>query len=154
MATAKDILIAKINEAFIGVKLDGGIGLSEANAIDDYRDLKYRDECKKKDEAYFWNKIPVSLLNQFNSSLSFFDAKGMRFHLPAFLIAELNRDYEFNLVFILINLSDYSKSNFILLSKNQKEVVKLVLEYFLNDPNYEYERLKIENAIKYYWSNY
>jgi hypothetical protein len=48
MATDKKLLISRIREAFKNVELDGGIGLSEANAMDDYKDVQFRDECKKK----------------------------------------------------------------------------------------------------------
>ena len=48
MAIDKIYLISKISEAFKDVTLEDGIGLSEANAIDDYKDEQFRMECKKK----------------------------------------------------------------------------------------------------------
>jgi hypothetical protein len=47
-------------------------------------------------------------LNACYSSLSFFDAEGMRFPLPAFLIAELNGGYLQDMSFQLAYLNDYS----------------------------------------------
>lgn len=151
---AKDIksLIFEISEAFKDVELDGGIGLSEADALDDYKDERFREECKKKDEKFRWNAVPSSVLNQFHCSLSFFDAKGMKFHLPAFMIAEIKGEYRFGPVFALTNLSDYSKSQFVLLSGKQREAVKLFLEYLLENPDYEFEKSDIKTAVENYWS--
>jgi len=52
MTPDKLFLISEINEAFKDVELDGGIGLSEANAIDDYKDEVFRSACKSKDEKH------------------------------------------------------------------------------------------------------
>ncbi len=145
-------LILQINSAFKGVELDGGIGLSEATAIDDYKDQQFRDECKINDEKFHWDQISSSLLNEHYTSLSFFDAKGMRFHLPAFMIAEIKGEYRFGMSFSLTHLSDYTRSQFKLLNEKQREVVKLFLEYLLMDSNYEFEKPTIERAIENYWS--
>ena len=152
MAKDKEFLISKINKAFKDVELDGGIGLSEANAIDDYKDAKFREECKKNDEKYHWNDIPPAALNQFNYALNYFDAKGMKFHLPAFMIADIKDEYKFGMAFTLTNLSDYSKSQFVLLNAKQREVVKLFLDYLLENPNYEFEKPDIKTAIESYWA--
>jgi len=45
-----------------------------------------------------------------NSSLSFFNADGMRFHLPAFLIAELKGEYRCGIEICLTSRSVYSSS--------------------------------------------
>lgn len=149
----KQFLISEITEAFKDVTLDGGIGLNEANAIDDYKDAQFREECRKIDEKQHWNAIPSSVLNQFNSSLSFFDPKGMKFHLPAFMISEIKAEYNFGMSFALTNLSEYSRSQFVLLSGKQREVVKLFLEFLLEHPDYEFEKPAIKAAIERYWSN-
>lgn len=115
-------------------------------------DEPFRIECRKKDEKQYWNTIPSSFLNQYNSSLSFFDAKGMRFHLPAFMIAEIKGEYDFEIVFQLTDLSEYSQSQFALLDKKQREAVKLFLEYLMESLDYEFEKPSIKEAIENYWS--
>lgn len=145
-------LISKIRETFKDVLLEDGIGLSEANAIDDYKDKDFIDECKRYDERLNWEVISVSELNKYNCSLSFFDAKGMRFHLPAFMTAEIRGEYRWGMAFVLTHLSDYSKSQFELLTAKQKEAVKLFLEYLLVNPDYEFEKENIQSAIENYWS--
>jgi hypothetical protein len=152
MRIDKAKLILEINEAFKDVELDNGIGLSEADAIDSYSDLGSRTECKKNDEKHNWNAISSDALNIYYCSLSYFDKKGMRFHLPAFMIADINGEYKFGMSFVLTHLSDHSRSQFELLSKKQREAVKLFLEYILEDPNYEFERPEIKAAIEGYWS--
>jgi hypothetical protein len=152
MTQDKQYLISQINDAFYGVELDGGIGLTEADAIDDYKDEAFRTQCRKNDEKLLWNTIPAVMLNQFYSSLSFFDAKGMRFHLPAFVIAEIKGQFNFGLIFTLTNLSDYSQSQFSLLSPDQKRVIRLFLESLLENPDYVFEKNSIENAVEKYWS--
>jgi len=153
----KEILINKIREAFNNVKLEGGIGLNEAQGIDDYEDAQTRKKLRDKDEKENWEAIPSSELNRCNSSLSFFDPKGMRFHLPAFMIALLSNEYNFGLVFTLTNVSRnsktqlYSKSQFSDLTKEQREVIKAFLEYLLEDDEYEYERDQIKYALDNYW---
>lgn len=152
MTQHEQYLISRINEAFQGVELDGGIGLSEGGAIDDYKDEHFRAACRQKDEKLLWNTIPPVMLNQYHSSLSFFDAKGMQFHLPAFIIAEIKGKYRFGLVFTLSNLSDYSLSQFALLSQSQRQAIRLFLESLLENPDYLFEKELIENAIEKYWS--
>ena len=88
MPADKIKLISEIKEAFKNVLLDGGIGLSEADAIDGYRDETLKAACRAKDEKLDWNSIPSCELNNYYTSLNFFDAKGMRFHLPAFMISD------------------------------------------------------------------
>ncbi len=147
------LLISQITQAFKDVALEDGIGLSEATAIDDYKDEQFRNACRQNDEKHNWITISSDSLNHNYTSLSFFDAKGMRFHLPAFMICEIKGEYRFGMAFALTHLSDYTKTQFALLTTKQREVIKLFLEYLANDPNYEFEKPTIEAAIKSYWDN-
>lgn len=85
-----DVVIRNIEEAFAGVRLENGIGLKEANGLDDYESDKELKKLRQLDEKENWSAITIEELQGNFSSLSFFDAKGFIFHLPAFLIAELN----------------------------------------------------------------
>ncbi|WP_378174092.1 DUF6714 family protein [Aquimarina sp. SS2-1] len=86
----KEKLINKINQAFKSVQLEEGIGLWEAQGHDDRLTAKECRELRKKDEKEDWSKIQIIDLYTCSSSLSFFDAKGMRFHTPMFLLLALN----------------------------------------------------------------
>ncbi len=147
----KEVLITKIRKAFQNVTLENGVGLNQAQGIDDYEDAQTLKKLRAMDEKMNWETIPSSELNRCNSSLSFFDAKGMRFHIPRFMIAELNNEYSFGLIFTLTNVS--SKSQFSDLAKEQREVISLFLEYLLKDDEYEYERETIRLALDNYWRN-
>lgn len=153
MINDKAILIKQITEAFKDVLLDGGIGLSEADAIDAYKEESFKEKCRKQDEKHNWQAISTDALNNYYCSLSFFDAKGMRFHLPAFMIGEIKEEYRFGMAFSLTHLSDYTKSQFVLFNKEQRNAVKSFLEYLSVHPNYEFERPIIQSAIQTYWSN-
>ena len=85
---------AHIEKAFAGVQLEDGVGLHESQGLDDYLT---REECaalRAKDEKCDWRRIPVIDLYRCGSCLSFFDAKGMRFHLPQIMLYYLDAYYE------------------------------------------------------------
>lgn len=86
----KEILIQKIKDAFDGVKLEDGVGLWEGQGLDYYQTKAECQKLREKDEKDDWNNLSLSVFSECHSSPSFFDAKGMRFHLPFFLLIELD----------------------------------------------------------------
>ena len=74
---ALEALVAETYEAFSGVTLGSGIGLLEANGLDDYASEQKLAEYRSNDEKLDWKSIPLKRLNRYSSSLSFFDAEGM-----------------------------------------------------------------------------
>jgi hypothetical protein len=141
-----------VRKAFAGVKLGKGVGLQEAQGLDDYEGEAACAAYRSKDEKENWESITIEELNRCNSSLSFFDAKGMRFHLPAYLIADLNGDYGFGVAFSLTHLSDYSTQQFSLLSESQRNAVRTFLLHIQDDPEYELDRPHIVRALEEYWT--
>lgn len=135
-------LIEQIKSAFLGVKLGNGIGLKEADGIDDYADEEtlacYRITDEKKD----WQVISVDTLNRYHCSLSYFDVEGMRFYLPAYLIAELKGEYRHELIFTLTYLDKHSKQKFSLLNQEQRKVIRDFLEWAMDDDDYQLDREK------------
>jgi len=79
----RDQVKARIRDAFGDVQLGSGVGLREAQALDDYAGDADRAARRAFDRKTDWQSIASAELNECNSSLSFFDAEGMRFHLPA-----------------------------------------------------------------------
>jgi len=126
--------------------------LLEGQGLDDYEDAKTCLAYRKKDEKYNWEKIPVESLNQCYSSLSFFDPEGMRFHLPAFLMAQLNGGLGVPPVFHLVHLDEWAKSKLVLLSKEQREAVRDFLLLIQDEPDFEFDRPQIEQALANYWT--
>ncbi len=138
----KENIIQIIRDAFQGCTLGRGVGLYQGVGIDDYEDEEELQRLRSNDEQYNWDAILVKRLNQCYSSLSFFDAEGMRFHLPAFMISEImgssgNADIIFHLTsFVTAETQEaeaYSKAKFAALNKQQREAVGLFLLYCLDE---------------------
>jgi len=141
---------AQIAEAFAGVKLGSGIGLRQAKAIDDYEDRSVQMARRAEDEKEDWSAITIDDLNRFSSSLSFFDGDGMRFHLPAFLIADLKGVYHMGLKFTLTHLSDYDRNRFAHLTLEQSTAIADYL-CFIRENCYGSDRKEIDHALVSYW---
>ena len=151
----KESLIAEIKSSFQNVKLEDGIGLWEGQGLDDYANENEILKLRLRDERNNWDTISYEDLAYAQSSLSFFDAKGMRFCLPKFLIFDLLEDEIFqekgisapDVVFILgHNLNEeYQKNRFSLFDRPQIETIIHYLEYKIE---------KISSTRKEYLTDY
>lgn len=140
-----------IEAAFADVKLGGGVGLFEAQGLDDYADAATCARYRADDEKDDWRRISSESLRRCNSSLSFFDAEGMRFHLPAYLLCELRGEYGFGMAFCLSQSYVTSPDKFSLLDSQQRIAVRQFLLHIVHDPAYDYDRPHIERALDEYW---
>ncbi|MEF9955604.1 MAG: hypothetical protein RSA22_02675 [Acinetobacter sp.] len=145
-----DQLRQKIESAFAGVTLEEGIGLYEAQAIDDYASEAECLAYRAKDEKLNWRNISVDDLNRCNSSLSFFDAQGMLFHLPAFLLANLNGDYLQELTFTLTRPWADMERKFSLFNAEQRFAVRAYLLFLLDEPDEVFRYSDIRDALAQY----
>lgn len=148
-STDKEKIKRLIVATFKGVSLKDGIGLWQAQAIDDYEVKETQQQARARDELEEWAKIPGEDLVYCYSSLSFFDAKGMRFHLPAYMLRELEQGDCESVVFHLSQFADDPK--FSLLNSQQKYAVRVFLEWCLTQDDYHYERPHIERALEKVW---
>jgi len=147
-----DDLIAEIQRVFRGVVLGDGIGLWQAQAIDDYEDEAEQEAARARDEKVDWAAIPGKSLLYCDSSLSFFDADGMRFHLPAFLLAEVaGEERGGGLLFHLTNDTTYALQKFATLSNEQRQCIVHFFKWCLPQERYIIERNDIERALKEDW---
>jgi hypothetical protein len=153
MDSSKENVIEEIRAAFRGVTLGDGIGLWQAQGIDDYASEETCAQYRERDEKLDWAKITADDLNRCYSSPSFFDAESMRFHLPAFLVAELNGELGVDPVFHLTQLDDYKKSKLVLLSQAQREAVRQFLLFIRDEPRYAFYRPDVEWALANYWNS-
>lgn len=142
----------EILRAFSGVVLGSGVGLGEAQGLDGYEDEEIRAARRREDEKDDWRHIRPADLNRCNSSLSFFDAEGMRFHLPAFLIADIDGVYEFGMAFHLTHLDSHGIGQFSLLSPEQRAAVRSYLQFISTSDEYAFERPAILRALVEYWT--
>lgn len=144
-------LANKIREAFRGVKLGAGVGLMQGQGLDDYADAETLARYRAGDEKEDWSRIPVIKLKQCGSSLSFFDADGMRFHLPAYLIACLEGTMEHCLLFDLTCFEYQNLSRFASLSDAQRDAVREYLLMRLSQSD-DFNRPMIEKALEEHWT--
>ena len=87
------VVTALVEHAFAGVELDGGVSLDEAELIDDYA-LPARTERDPPPRGYGkgppWRELTRAGLDRFPwGNFPFQDARGIRYHLPAFMVAHL-----------------------------------------------------------------
>lgn len=146
-----DSLCQRVSEGFAGVKLGAGVGLFEGQAIDNYESDEVRRRMRDKDEKESWERIQAEHLNACYSSLSFFDSLGMRFHLPAFIVAELKGRLESGMAFVLTDLNDHTRQKFGLLNPIQRQVVREYLEFLREDLDSEFYHEDIDRALEEYW---
>lgn len=122
-------LIARVRQAFADVKLGSGVGLHEGQALDDYGNAEAQQAARDTDEKEDWRKLLAADLEACDSSLSYFDPEGMRFHLPAFLIGEIEGSLENSLSMRFSAHPDFNRSPFSLLNAEQRAVVEDCLVY-------------------------
>lgn len=154
-----ELLIRMIEEAFSGVVLGDGVGLWQAQGLDDYCDEKQCMALREKDEKLDWRKISKEDINRCYSSLSFFDAAGMRFHLPAYMILDIEGGYDYDLDLNLTDINDYKEQQFSLLNQEQRQAVRSYLSYRLDQFYQEFDKSgfedfslhNIERALAGYW---
>jgi Cysteine-rich CPCC len=87
------VVTALVEQAFAGVMLDGGVSLDEAELIDDYA-LPARTELDPPPRGHGrgppWQELTRAALDRFPwGNFPFQDARGIRYHLPAFMVAHL-----------------------------------------------------------------
>lgn len=135
---------AAVRAAFAGVTLGGGVGLSEAQALDDYASNEVRATCRAGDEKNDWAAIPPGDLNRHSGSPAFLDAEGMRFHLPAYMIADLDGDYRHEFAPYLCGCQE----RFSLLTPLQRTAVEVYLRAISERENVPSYQDDIERALE------
>lgn len=140
--------VQQIHDAFDKVKLGYGIGIHEANGLDDYAGDIELARVRKLDERSDWRKLDPEFLNQYNSTPSFFDARGFVFHLPAFLLAELDDKLEFGFIDRIVEKRPPSGSWLDLLTPQQANALVTVLSLVKQHPDYYNDTKKFDHAIE------
>ena len=83
-------LVERIREAFSGITVgpDTTLYLSGV-AEDDYQSEEFIAELRRREIRNDWQSIPPSFLIACDDAIPFLDAEGMRYLLPAYMLAEL-----------------------------------------------------------------
>lgn len=139
-----------IGRAFAGVTLGAGVGLRQGQGLDDYADGATLVELRSLDEANDWSRIDFEQLNAYSAALSFMDSEGMRFHLPAYVIADLQGVlFTTDILFYLTATPD--PTYFRLLSVEQRDSIKRFLKLRLADPEFSFHHPLIKLALEQCW---
>jgi hypothetical protein len=150
---AANRLRAKIEAAFVGVTLGDGIGLKEGDGIDDYSDANLLAQLHAQDERRDWHRLTSDDLLSYQNSISFMDAEGIRFHLPAWMLAELRDEGIAGLIWSICRIAPHNEKKFALLSTEQRAVVREFLEFMRADPDCIHDQREIDAAIEHIWSH-
>ena len=146
-----DLIRNEIKSAFKNVVLGDGIGLWQAQAIDDYETTETQLKARERDEKTDWLAIPNDDLSKCQSSLSFLDAEGMRFLMPAFILGELSGNINDGPIHCLSQSVIVFPEQFHLFNVAQKGAIGVFLEFCLNDVNYTFDRPHIKRALNEFW---
>ena len=139
--------IERIRVAFRDVKLGDGIGLLEANGMDDYANETELAQLRKFDERDSWKNIEPFEYGQHNFTPGYFDAAGFVFHLPGFLIAELTDEIDVDFIERIIERKPKSKTWFDLLTCSQAKSLVFTLSIVKKHPYYFDAIAKFDHAI-------
>lgn len=132
-------VIKAIETAFAGVLLEDGIGIYEAEVIDDYGGEEERQKAKLKDLVSWrnWQEIPDEVLRSYYTTFCFVDSKGFKFLIPAYMRFALKYCKEdgsasIDSTIYALEPSNYNFDGFVnLLTSEQKAAIAKFLEYFI-----------------------
>ena len=137
-------VISLIEEVFKDVRRDGGVTLHQMDVLDDYGSEFELKEAGLKDTETTWQEIPSGKLSTFQLSMTFLDAKGFRFYLPAFMrhaLLTLGSDRGSEGDGVIFSLcrgpdDDFRKEDFRLLGAREKECIAAFLHVLaIADPD-------------------
>jgi hypothetical protein len=139
--------------AFDGVTLGCGMGLREADAYDDRASPEARAAARRADEKQSWDLISFEDLHRYGEFGWFYlDAESLRFHLPAFILADLNDESDGNLPRRLIEPSRQRDRLYSILNLDQRMAVREFLLNTLSDSFYEPQQLMIRQGLDGFWA--
>ena len=150
MCERADELIEQIATAFAGVTLEEGIGLWESDGIDDYCGPDELRARRAKDEKIDWRRIPSDDLNHCNAAPSFLDARGLYFHTPAFMTAELRGEFKQDFIGRLIYNTFTAPEFREMLTAPQRHAIIAYISFYGSIDHYAFDPTDISNAILRY----
>lgn len=136
------LVIERIERAFAGVRLEDGVSLQEADVIDCQGWLEPSDplrlEARKNAETEDWRRIPESVIAHMYWALSFVDAKGMRFNLPAYMVFSVkhHRSSCSTSIDSAIYAMSREDARFADFSGPQRAAVRHFIKYMANNANF------------------
>lgn len=154
-------LVSKIKNEFLGVPFPIHCGLHAAMAMDDWveDELVLREITRTKDILANWWEIPPDHLIKCMLALSYLDAAGIEFYLPAYMKAILDepklfdepgvRSISWQVLFVMLpdtedqELKDYFNERFSRIRGSKREVCVEFLEFVAGSAEYDDHARKI-----------
>jgi len=90
----RNIVLQLIHDAFRDVRLDDGITLHEATAMDNYASPAERQAARRLDTAERWQDVPDEHIARHDAVFSYLGLKGHAFYAPAYMSWLLRTGYD------------------------------------------------------------
>lgn len=161
--TASLLTIETIIKAFSTVTRENGVSLHEARAIDDYQGAQERAAARLQDTDTQWQEIPDQWIEEYSDVLSFFDAKGFRYYIPAYMIWSI-RNYQISrslsLDFTIYalgydqGLEHHRNHQFRLFNLEQAQAICRFLQFMTTYGEPWVDSGAARSALKHYWEKF
>lgn len=151
----REHLITLIEKAFENVSLNDGIGIFEAEAIDNYASEEVQKSEKAKDIRDDWTTIPDEVIDQYYSVLCFMDDDGLRFAMPAYMrfaVKYYDTSASASIDAIIYTLANNRRWDF--LTNKQKQVAADFLEFMILEADNYVDSWQASQAYENTWSQY
>ena len=158
-AGQRQILIARLKQAFQEVVRGQGTSLREGRVLDDYGSEEEQAKARKLDTDHHRWEISDKSIEELTDAITFLDAEGFRFYLPAFLTYALRRGQESDWP-----VGDWAvgqlawldrEGDFELMTQEQKLVVAQVLRFFAEHVEEDWADGETAiAAIRKYWHRF
>ncbi len=161
---SKEEIISIVKKAFTGVKLNGGVSLKQAEAIDNFSVGISKSEFNRfplTETTNDWSLIPDDVLDKFEF-VAHLDAKGFKYYIPAFMIRLLN-NYDGSMMIIGTLLGLYPKKDswkycmekYSLFSEEQQKAIAQFLTALPDLVDLDHEDIKVvQRALRNYWAGF
>ena len=161
-------LLKETRVAFGSVQRGNGITLHQAQAIDDYAGPEQELAARRLDTDRKWEDVPEQDIVRHYTALTFLDADGFRYYIPAYMSFAVKHYKCGSFDFLILDhilyalnpgdgpeLPEWKIEQFEILDEGQKEVVCRFL-HFMKDEAEDYliGHSDAEQALEKYWGQF
>jgi hypothetical protein len=158
-------VLGEIELAFKKVRRGTGVTLHEAEVIDDHGSDAHRAKARTQDTEKRWQDVPDRDIENHYSVLSFMDAEGFRYYIPAYMSWTL-RNFATSsslscdmTIYALTpsnhqKIADWQRERWQLLDASQSKAVLSFLKYMLKNADGRADDSAAYAAIADYWGRF
>lgn len=157
----REQLVAVIYEAFAGVTRNGGVSWSETEVIDLHGTPEERATARAQDKDTSWEELVEQgewEIFDGAGAMSFLDAVGFRYYMPAAMLQAIQREYGEEVAFALTlkvdDLREHRLSKWVLLSEAQRQCIARFLRYMMAVTEFQRDTTwhkTWKEALESYW---